>query len=371
MIEVIAIFQLAFFQPELSLHWLPPANLNSALIKCVADVNKTMGFARFGLFCMVLFFASFADALESHLGNIESPNANNTKPFGDLTLSLSLKGTIHKNVGVLKREKDESIRSVIPESFEKNKKLEQLQLEIAAIEERINARHLRLNVDGAAASNNKTDISSNNATGDVVESQSNGRESYVRDLTESSSLLSKRNNAIGLSGWEHLKWIPVLFFLMLATYGLFRYRRRKISLPAIASSREVFENRLAPVTAQPGFSVDISEKDMPLKEISSQSESLISQNSLLPPEYEMLEEADIYLRFGHDKLAEEALKEAIKINPENSQAYLTLLRIYFSREDNDSFYESAKRVKAIGDIGAWMKVAEMGRKLDENNALYR
>jgi hypothetical protein len=34
--------------------------------------------------------------------------------------------------------------------------------------------------------------------------------------------------------------------------------------------------------------------------------------AVLPPEYEMLEEADIYLHFGHDKLAEEALREAIR-----------------------------------------------------------
>jgi tetratricopeptide repeat protein len=59
--------------------------------------------------------------------------------------------------------------------------------------------------------------------------------------------------------------------------------------------------------------------------------------SILPPEYETLEEADIYLRFGHDKLAEEALREAIKINPGNPQAYLTLLRICFSRKDSALF----------------------------------
>ena len=345
--------------------------LDFRALKYVANMNQTMRYAKFGLFCMALFFAAFADALESHLEKVEPPNAKNTKPFGDLTLSLSLKNTIHNNVGVLKREKDEFIRSAIPESLEKNKKLDQLQLEIAAIEERIKARQLRLSVGGAATGDKQTGISSKNATVDVVEPQPIGSKNPERVLTESSSLFPGNNNAIELASWGILKWVPVLFFLTLATYGLFRYRRRKISPLAIARSREAFESRYAPVTVQPGFSVDISEKDMPLKEISSQSENLRSQNSLLPPEYEMLEEADIYLRFGHDKLAEEALKEAIKINPDNFQAYLTLLRIYYSREDSDSFYESAKRVKAIGDKGAWMKVAEMGRKLDENNALYR
>jgi hypothetical protein len=92
--------------------------------------------------------------------------------------------------------------------------------------------------------------------------------------------------------------------------------------------------------------------------------------SIFPPEYEMLEEADIYLRFGHDKLAEEALREAIKINPRNPQAYLTLLRICFSRKDSADFVALAKQVQPLSDENVWAKVAEMGRSLDPANALY-
>jgi hypothetical protein len=92
--------------------------------------------------------------------------------------------------------------------------------------------------------------------------------------------------------------------------------------------------------------------------------------AVLPPEYEMLEEADIYLRFGHDKLAEEALREAIKINPKNPQANLTLSRLYSSRKDSVAFLVLAKQLKLLGDESVWNKVAEMGRNLDPNNTLY-
>lgn len=92
--------------------------------------------------------------------------------------------------------------------------------------------------------------------------------------------------------------------------------------------------------------------------------------AILPPEYEMLEEADIYLRFGHDKLAEDALREAIKINPRNPQAYLILLRIYSSREDAAKFTEVAKQLKPIGDESVWARVVEMGRSLDPDNPFY-
>lgn len=93
-------------------------------------------------------------------------------------------------------------------------------------------------------------------------------------------------------------------------------------------------------------------------------------HSILPPEYEMLEEADIYLRFGHDKLAEEALREAIKINPRNPQAYLTLSRIYFSHEDAVAFLALAKQIKSLGVEDVWQNIAEMGRSLDQNNTFY-
>ena len=94
------------------------------------------------------------------------------------------------------------------------------------------------------------------------------------------------------------------------------------------------------------------------------------QESLLPPEYEMLEEADIYLRFGNDKLAEVALKEAVKINPKNPQPYLKLLLIYFSRKDSAAFLAVAQQLKPLCDEITWSRVAEMGRGLDPNNALY-
>jgi hypothetical protein len=92
--------------------------------------------------------------------------------------------------------------------------------------------------------------------------------------------------------------------------------------------------------------------------------------SNVPPEYDMLEEADVYLRFGHDKLAEEVLLEAIQVNPNNPHAYLTLLGIYVSREDTSAFFTWAQKVKALGDAKAWKEVTEMGLKLEPANPFY-
>jgi pilus assembly protein FimV len=92
--------------------------------------------------------------------------------------------------------------------------------------------------------------------------------------------------------------------------------------------------------------------------------------STLPPEYDLLEEANIYLRFGHDKLAEEVLRDALKINPSNPDTYMTLLGIFDTRADAQGFEKTAKEFKMVADQETWNKVADMGRKLDIGNTLY-
>ncbi len=92
--------------------------------------------------------------------------------------------------------------------------------------------------------------------------------------------------------------------------------------------------------------------------------------SPLPPEYDLLEEADIYLRFGHDKLAEDVLRDALKINPTNPEIYMTLLGIFETRLDAKGFEKTALQMKPITDAATWKKVAEMGKKLDRSNTLY-
>lgn len=128
-------------------------------------------------------------------------------------------------------------------------------------------------------------------------------------------------------------------------------------------AHEVIESVQPPVIAK-------SPEPVLKQTIKSPAHTELKPQSILPPEYEMLEEAEIYLRFGHDKLAEESLREAIRINPRNPQAYLRLLRIYFSREDSITFLALAKQLKSLGDEDVWSKVTEMGRNLDPGNTFY-
>ncbi len=87
-------------------------------------------------------------------------------------------------------------------------------------------------------------------------------------------------------------------------------------------------------------------------------------------EYDLLEQADIYLQFGHDKLAEEVLQEALIINPKNEQIYLTLLDIYDTRNDAVKFAEFASELEAHADKKIWERVCKMGKRIDPDNELY-
>lgn len=93
--------------------------------------------------------------------------------------------------------------------------------------------------------------------------------------------------------------------------------------------------------------------------------------SAVSPEYDLLEEADIYLRFGHDKLAEEVLRDALKINASNPEIYMSLLGIFDTRGDAPGFEKIASALKPIADNATWKKVVEMGKKLDIGNPLYQ
>ena len=78
----------------------------------------------------------------------------------------------------------------------------------------------------------------------------------------------------------------------------------------------------------------------------------------------------ICLRFGHDKQAEEVVRDAININPKNPHTYLMLLRIYALRENKADFLSVAQHIESLGDKDTWKKAAEMGRTLDPDNPLY-
>jgi pilus assembly protein FimV len=85
-----------------------------------------------------------------------------------------------------------------------------------------------------------------------------------------------------------------------------------------------------------------------------------------------LAEAEIFLTYGRDNLAEERLKEAIAANPRRFELHAKLLEIYAGRKDAAAFEQVAKELQ-IGTGGKgeiWNKAARLGYQIDPSNPRY-
>lgn len=254
------------------------------------------------------------------------------------------------------------------ESPAKEKKLRELYAQIAATEKLIEARQRQLALmespsdpgfEGAGLTSTKSGDSN---SAEVVKQQSKPK-AATQGVQSASDDLLRQVRSLEILRVDPAIGLVVMSFSVLAVFG---YRKIKSMYHGQAEAPDIHEDG-----RYPRLSV-INQAAASRIEQTMKSPAYVEQKTqpILPPEYEMLEEADIYLRFGHDKLAEEALREAIKINPRNPQAYLTLLRICFSRKDSAAFLALARQLQPLSDEYIWAKAAEMGRDLEPANTLY-
>jgi Tfp pilus assembly protein FimV len=306
------------------------------------------------------------------------------KPSDKLSLSLSMTLSIPGNEPVRPRNSTKIGEALQPDSIAKEKTLSVLNTQITEMEQMIKAQQSQL------------DISTNPSYSRVAPSGVLAQSSAVGGLPGVSSVLGigneqpkpkivapvlrqadkEENSRVELLKMSWIKPAIGLVLVLLAVPGFVWYSRYKAtqqwkrgSFHDLSGVHDDLSDVHDPELVEPPA---IAQTTLPVDEqtIKTPAYGEEKSQSILPPEYGMLEEADIYLRFGHDKLAEEVLREAIKINPKNPQAYLRLLRIYFAREDSIAFLAVAQHLKSLGDGMAWAKATEMGRNLDPNNALY-
>lgn len=334
--------------------------------------------ARLCVCAMVVLWVSHSGAVETGRPVEKTGDVEKTKEYGDLSMSLSL--TLSP-VDVKRRQSIAAEQPVDNQPVvlkEGRNNLGELGAEIDAIEKLIDARQRLLSTttadpasplskpsidmsplpDSGGASSAVADVRSPGVSGDV---------SPTIDWAEyfgSNGLLALRN---AIADGSAVK----LTLAILVVPGLIWYLRRrsaKLAKPSrYGTVSEMHDGGTGQSRIMDVVSVRLAGTDSMANNLGSSSK--IEQN-IFPPEYGKLEEAEIYLRFGHGKLAEEALKEAIRLNPESPHAYLALLRIYFDRKDRASFAELAQQLHSLGDKSNWSMVTEMGRTLDTDNPLY-
>jgi pilus assembly protein FimV len=102
--------------------------------------------------------------------------------------------------------------------------------------------------------------------------------------------------------------------------------------------------------------------------------SRLGLGSIDTHEVDPIAEAEVYMAYGRDAQAEEILKEALGKDPNRHEIALKLLEIYATRQDTATFETQASELYAnLGDPASaiWQQAADMGRKLDPANPLYR
>ncbi|WP_417066994.1 FimV/HubP family polar landmark protein [Niveibacterium terrae] len=156
---------------------------------------------------------------------------------------------------------------------------------------------------------------------------------------------------------------------LLGIGGLFAYRARKrreeSDMTALSASQAGTESVIGLAGGQ---TVDTGTSVLPTDFSQSGLYSIDADEGVDP-----VAEADVYMAYGRDAQAEEILLDALKTDPSRSAIHLKLLEVYALRKSLKQFENIATDLytQTGGEGPEWAKTAEMGRKLDPENALYR
>lgn len=163
-----------------------------------------------------------------------------------------------------------------------------------------------------------------------------------------------------------------ILVLLLAYAGL-RVRQRRAHAPG-GREANVRASDFPPQTnsvfgATGGQSVNTGESSVLHTDFSQSGLSAIDTDEGVDP----VAEADVYMAYGRDAQAEEILLDALKTDSTRTAIYLKLLEIYAQRKSLKAFETTATDLysRTGGEGPDWDKAAEMGRRIDPDNPLYR
>jgi pilus assembly protein FimV len=291
------------------------------------------------------------------------------RPSGKLSLVLSTSLSISRNAPSQPGNPIVTGDALQEELIAREKMLSELNAQITEMQAVIKALQIKLDMRTGSAVAASGVLAQSAAASSIPESAMSGIEAG-KPKVPVPAITAPLAGTAKLSGSPNRYWSKAaagITLLVLGAGAVFWYRKRKLkNEPMRGPFDDLNDSDNAVVQKEPAGMVKKA-GEQPLKMPAYKGLKTVS---VVSPEYDFIEQADIYLRFGHDKLAEDVLREAIKVNPINPHGYLTLLGIYETRGDADAFYALAQQLKAICDVADWKKVTEMGRKLDPANPFY-
>lgn len=325
-----------------------------------------------------------------------APQENGEPVFGKLSLSLSTSLSISSNDPTLPLNPKEANDALQEELIAKEKTLKELNDQIAEMQTLIKGLQIKLSMTASSAvsASGVMEESAVPVISQVEPVSAVSAESQVIVAAIETPIATPQPSMLDLlMAWLEdtgNKLLAGLAVIAMGVGGYYWWRKRKLERGWVPGG--LFDDLAGPSTVElskpvapaavpvekvaaapaPAATNKVAVQKLAVGEQSMKVPAYKEQKapSTLPPEYDLLEEANIYLRFGHDKLAEEVLHDALKINPKNPDIYMSLLGIFETRTDAQGFEKLAKEFKVIADEQAWNKVAEMGRKLDIGNSLY-
>ncbi len=158
---------------------------------------------------------------------------------------------------------------------------------------------------------------------------------------------------------------------LLLGYGGYRVMQRRKAAAAGADST-LGDSQLSADSffgASGGQRVDTTTNSSQLSAQSMQ----YSPSQLDAGDVDPLAEADVYLAYGRDLQAEEILKEALRTDPNRLVLHQKLAEIYAKRHDRMAYASVANNLYGLtqGKGPEWQRLADQGRILDPDNALYQ
>lgn len=158
---------------------------------------------------------------------------------------------------------------------------------------------------------------------------------------------------------------------LLLGYGGYRVMQRRKAAAASADST-LGDSQLSADSffgASGGQRVDTTTNSSHLSGQSMQ----YSPSQLDAGDVDPLAEADVYLAYGRDLQAEEILKEALRTDPNRLVLHQKLAEIYAKRHDRMAYASVANNLYGLtqGKGPEWQRLADQGRILDPDNALYQ
>ncbi|MDP2248466.1 MAG: FimV/HubP family polar landmark protein, partial [Nitrosomonadales bacterium] len=165
-----------------------------------------------------------------------------------------------------------------------------------------------------------------------------------------------------------LMWAAIVALALLIGGWLFLRNRRKHNLDSfeqgILTAGGLKANTVFGNTS--GGTVDTGDTSF-LTDFSQSPSGMIDTHDVDP-----IAEAEVYMAYGRDSQAEEILNDAISKEPTRYELHLKLLEIFAGRNDTSAFEAVAGELySTLGSSDpVWIKVAELGKKLEPSNPLY-